>query len=544
MLKHITLRKILGLAFGTILFAIVGFSLYVHLTVTRIQHQVERIVERNISLLQSISDLRYSTVTYRRFALDYGLTTEPAEHATILKKIRANDEAVERYLAQMEALADSDSVRGFIADFRTRMAAYRTMQDEYVKLIDAGYIEAAREQILTTMLAPFDDIVGLLTDIQRRIAAEAEAIKDGESRAIGQARLSIGVFALSLLAFTLYAGVLIGRRITAPLAALGAQMRRVEQGDLSAALDRRAFADDELGDAAASFERMQDGLRALVEEIHAGLEQLRAASSRVDRLAGEASATLDGQREEISQVARAMAEMESSVSEVSRSTESAAANAREAMQEAVRTDGVVSGSRDQVENAARQIADATAAAHALREDSGRIGHVSEVIREIAEQTNLLALNAAIEAARAGEQGRGFAVVADEVRKLAHRTQESIVEINRIIAVLQERARSVGDTMQQSSAIMEASVVQTREADASIARISGAVEGISALNTQVAAATGQQHAVAGALHRSVADIHAMADDVAAGARSMTEASGALGALADDLHRLVGRFRLNR
>ena len=76
----------------------------------------------------------------------------------------------------------------------------------------------------------------------------------------------------------------------------------------------------------------------------------------------------------------------------------------------------------------------------LEELSSQIEDMKSVIssiNDIADQTNLLALNAAIEAARAGENGRGFAVVADEVRKLAEKTQNSLNEVNSVIAVFIE-----------------------------------------------------------------------------------------------------------
>ncbi len=56
--------------------AIIALSFYLIVTLTRVQQQFGMVVDRNVQLLTTISDMRYYTVTYRRFALDYGLTTD------------------------------------------------------------------------------------------------------------------------------------------------------------------------------------------------------------------------------------------------------------------------------------------------------------------------------------------------------------------------------------------------------------------------------------------------------------------------------------
>ncbi len=56
----------------------------------------------------------------------------------------------------------------------------------------------------------------------------------------------------------------------------------------------------------------------------------------------------------------------------------------------------------------------------------------ERIDDIADNTNLLALNANIEANRGGAESMGFSVVADEIRNLAEQSQETAVEVGRLV----------------------------------------------------------------------------------------------------------------
>ncbi|MFT5880525.1 MAG: methyl-accepting chemotaxis protein [Moritella sp.] len=113
---------------------------------------------------------------------------------------------------------------------------------------------------------------------------------------------------------------------------------------------------------------------------------------------------------------------------------------------------------DQAQKSAASLIASTDAISNILESNKEIVVVADLITSVAEQTNLLALNAAIEAARAGEQGRGFAVVADQVRELSAKSNQSAVEIRKL---LDKSRKEVGqgqvviqDTAAELSGIIE------------------------------------------------------------------------------------------
>ncbi|WP_410478808.1 methyl-accepting chemotaxis protein [Pseudomonas sp. zfem005] len=237
-----------------------------------------------------------------------------------------------------------------------------------------------------------------------------------------------------------------------------------------------------------------------------------------------------------------MNEMAATVQEVARNAEEASEAALAADREANAGNRMVLEAVQQMDRLATEVARSTESVQQLKRESEKIGSVLDVIKAVADQTNLLALNAAIEAARAGEAGRGFAVVADEVRGLAQRTQKSTEEIQELIGGLQNGTQQAASMMESSRALTDSTVELARRAGDSLASITRTVSTIQAMNQQIAAAAEQQSAVAEEINRSVISVRDVSEQTAAASEETAASSVELARLGNELHTMVGRFRV--
>lgn len=123
MLKHLSIARALQIAFGASVVAIIALSLYLLIAINTIKEQFVGVVDRNVNLLTTVSDLRYYTVTYRRFALDYGLTDDVQDHRAIVQTIRYNDDKVALAMDNMQRLADTEEQTAVSRDLSQSVAA-------------------------------------------------------------------------------------------------------------------------------------------------------------------------------------------------------------------------------------------------------------------------------------------------------------------------------------------------------------------------------------------------------------------------------------
>ncbi|TQV75146.1 HAMP domain-containing protein [Aliikangiella marina] len=330
------------------------------------------------------------------------------------------------------------------------------------------------------------------------------------------------------------------RSVYDPLQRLTEIMRRAsENKDVSIRCNMQGR--HEIAQLAAVFDSMMQSFSQVLERIDRASEQVSSASNELSHINQSSAENLREQQNLIEQVATAVNQMSVSVQEVANNISETSENADEAYKETATAKTTVANAVAAVEQLVDKIDKAKKIQDELDKDSDDVSKVLEVIRGVAEQTNLLALNAAIEAARAGEQGRGFAVVADEVRTLAGRTQQSTEEINQIIERLQSNSTMAVEVMEQSQSQVSETMLQAKQAGDALNVVTGKVEQINNMSTQIATAAEEQNSVSEEINVKIVDINDRAVQNTNNSEQTSQASNDQARLAAELKELVATFK---
>jgi methyl-accepting chemotaxis protein len=539
-LRNLTIARRAGLGFTLIslLVALLGWFALAQMSTIR---QSEIAVEGNwVPSMRVVNDIREAMLRIRTISLRMALDTDAKNVSVYKGQMDARAKVLDDKLKTLDTFVDTPEERILYDKFRATLADYQRGLTQSFVLAEKGDLPALNKLLLVDMKTAVDNSGTQLGELADYYAHQVEGEGQAAEAQYDKSRNVVLIFVVIAALATVVLALWLTRSIIGPLEDAVTAAEHVAKGDLTQVI--RIEGRDEVTRLLRALESMQGNLRSTLGLIGNSATQLASAATELNAVTEDSHRGLHQQNAEIEQAATAVNEMTSAVEEVARnavSTSEASSQSNSAAQEGqarvidtVRSIQTLSGNVQETSVLVQKLAD----------QSQDIGKVLDVIRSIAEQTNLLALNAAIEAARAGESGRGFAVVADEVRALAHRTQQSTLEIDKMVTSMRSGSSDALTSMLTSRSRASETLELAQGAGESLSQITASINQISERNLVIASAAEEQAHVAREVDRNIVNIRDLSLQSSSGANQISASSHELSRLAAELNQVVARFRV--
>lgn len=556
----ISTRVYILAAINLILIALVGG--YAILQMNKIGNELIDIAEENLPVSQALSlvtqhQLEQAILFERGLALSiaqkYG-EDKTTEIAQTNKAFHSLAEKVDKEFKDLEAKLEHAITHSHSEKGRQESAAIL----ENILVIDKHHTEYDEEayaffdQVLANNASVAVSSVGHILELEEQLDHELvtalaqvqkftlDSTLQAEQDEIHALKVISIIFAMAFLLGIMVPAV-ISKSISVPIVAMATRLKELSVGDSDLTARLPVIGNNEVSEAANSFNLLMEKLTKLVDGIRNTSQNTVKQSENSILLMETTRDQIVQQKRQTDFVTNSMNELSGAASEIAQSIDHAAQLGTSVLEQVQKGTQTAQTNRDVIQQLSGNVENASSQLESLVTETDKISSVLSDIRGIAEQTNLLALNAAIEAARAGESGRGFAVVADEVRSLSQRTQSSTEDIQTLLEKLQSVTSGAVSVMQQGQENTVLCIEQSEMTSAELTSAQSAVEEMSALNTQISAAAEEQTATIGEISTNLASISDYATSTEQSANQTAEISNQMSSNLKQLDAMVSGLK---
>lgn len=557
-------RKII-LSFIIVALLVGVSSYYAYYSLKRVQSSYVQILDHNMAILQTNSDIQYQALL--QYSLLQDELASPGKGNE--KKILEANQKLDQLIAAVTELDSNKEDQTFYSLMQSSNHTITDLTGQiYIALKDAKLEEA--EALLKRTVPITESVTKMAGKIQTRLISVTEISKQENQAAVNRTVKLLIAVSIAALVLAVSIGLLLSRLIVKPMTTIVTAAKLIADCDLTGN-DVVVRSHDEIRELAGVFNLMKGNLYSVINQVDSHAVQVAAAAEQMSANSSHLNTT----SEQISTVIQNVSTgAETQVDTVDECV-TIIGGMNQAIEEIVMLADTTEGKSEQVLSTAsegKQSIEVTSAqmdtirikmdelSHSVQQLGSRsmlIASTNDVISNIAKQTNLLALNASIEAARAGEAGKGFAVVAEEVRKLSQQTSAAAEEIASLTTSIRNEIIEVAHTTTASSREVESGLQVVEQAGEAFGRIFSAVKELASMIGNISVQTDRIVHQSRSAVRSVQKINQVAESTAVSTRDVSanvqeqyastqeivSSANMLSKMAHDLQNIIEKFKIN-